>query len=97
MLCEARLTGNRLSGALTLPPLPRLEVLRVSDNSLSSLRFAERLPCLRELDASFNALSEGAVCAFARLAPCAALRVLHLGDNPVAGRVRAVPAHCFLS
>lgn len=85
VLCEARLTGNRLSGALTLPPLPRLEVLRVSDNSLSSLRFAERLPCLRELDASFNALSEGAVCAFARLAPCAALRVLHLGDNPVAG------------
>jgi hypothetical protein len=75
---------NRISALCTLPPMPRLEELSLSDNAVSRLepQRASWLPLLRRLDLSFNGLADAPEAA-AWLAALPGLGVVQLHDNPL--------------
>jgi hypothetical protein len=84
LLRRLDLSGNRLAALPSLPPLPHLETLELSDNQIAVIAplAAAALPLLRRLDLSFNALPDlGCV---ARLTALPALESLQLHDNPAA-------------
>lgn len=84
LLRRLDLSGNHLSALPSLPPLPHLAALLLSDNGISTLAPLKgaALPQLQHLDLSFNALS-GVGCVGC-LSGLASLVCLQLHDNPVA-------------